>query len=54
MKNGAAYIPDEIVSEIRASYTGKWGDQARICREFDLKPMWVSQVLRGNLRRAIH
>lgn len=43
-------ITDEQVRQIRADYTGKWGDYTRLARQYGISKGYVSDIIRGAVR----
>jgi hypothetical protein len=50
-QNDPVKITDEQVAAIRAAYTGQYGQQAKIAREYGVSQAFVSLVVRGQHRR---
>jgi len=46
---GRAKLTDSQVREIRGRYTGAWGEQTRLAREYGVSQMLVSQIVRGEI-----
>ena len=46
-------VSDDTISQIRALAAAglKWGDQKKICGQFDLSTAFVNQVIRGHRRK---
>jgi len=48
-KHGRAKLTDENVAEIRERYTGGWGQQAQLAREYGVSQGLISQIVRGEI-----
>jgi len=44
---GRAKLTDDQVREIRARYTGGWGEQTKLAREYGVSQGLVAQIVRG-------
>lgn len=48
-KHGRAKLSDEQVTAIRRRYTGAWGEQGRLAKEYGVSQGLISQLLRGDI-----
>lgn len=44
-----AKLTDEQVREIRRRYTGGWGEQTQLAKEYGVSQMLISQIVRGDI-----
>ncbi len=49
--NGRAKLTDAQVAEIRARYTGAWGEQTLLAKEYSVTQAHISSLVRGVARR---
>lgn len=46
-------IPFSIVEKIRDEYTGKWGEQIKLAKKYEIGPQYVSRILNNQVRMEI-
>lgn len=51
--NNMAVLTEQQVLEIRSNYTGKWGEQIRLCKKYGISSPHMSAILKGKYWKHI-